>query len=122
MKVMVIGAKPRSLTNFRGQMLAAMVKAGHEVCAVAGGEDAAVEAQLRALGVAYFPLPLARTGLNPFRDLKFLWMLRRFMKARRPDVVLTYTVKPVLYGSLAAWLTRVPKPAAMITGIGSAFE
>jgi len=72
--------------------------------------------------VRYEPVSLARTGLNPLTDLASMFRLRRVFKRQRPDVVLSYTIKPVIYGSLAASWTGVPRIYSLITGLGAAFH
>ena len=66
--------------------------------------------------------PLARTGTNPFGDLYSLYRLWLLMRRVRPSHVMSYTIKPIVYGSLAAWLAGVPKRFALVTGRGYAFE
>jgi glycosyltransferase involved in cell wall biosynthesis len=118
---LVIGGWPPSLVNFRGRLLEAMRERGHEVVACAGGEDDIVAARLQEMGVCYLPLPLERSALNPLRDLRLLWHLVRLMQRDRPDWILAYTVKPVIYGMLAARLAGVKRRYAMVTGLGYAF-
>ena len=62
-----------------------------------------------------------RTGLHPARDLQTLRALHRLFVEEGPDIFLGYTIKPVVYGLLAAWLADVPARYAMITGLGTAF-
>ena len=81
-----------------------------------------VRQQLQALGVVVHQVPLRRTGTNPVADLQTLWSLWRLMRRVRPGHVLGYTVKPVIYGSLAAWLAGVPRRFALVTGLGYAFQ
>jgi glycosyltransferase involved in cell wall biosynthesis len=122
MRVVVIGGWAPSLTKFRGPLLAAMVQRGHEVIAMAAegslGED--VPGKLAAMGVAFEAIGLERTGIDPIADLRSVHELTRRLAARRPELVLGYTIKPVIYGSIAARLAGVPRRAAMITGMGSA--
>jgi glycosyltransferase involved in cell wall biosynthesis len=126
MRVAVIGSWSPSLIKFRGPLLAAMVARGHDVTAMAprAGADApageAVESRLAALGVGFVPIELDRAGIDPVADLRAIGSLVRRLRALRPDLVLGYTIKPVIYGSLAARLAGVPRRAAMITGMGSA--
>jgi glycosyltransferase involved in cell wall biosynthesis len=101
-------------------MLKAMVQAGHEVVGMAPGEDPDIARDLATLGVGYRAVPMGRTGLNPLQDLRTLLALRRAMKELRPDLLLSYTIKPVIYGSLAGAWAGVPRRHAMITGLGSA--
>jgi glycosyltransferase involved in cell wall biosynthesis len=112
-------------------MLQAMVRAGHEVVAMAPEQDAAlapgedpglVRSQLAAMGVGFRPVPLGRTGLNPLADLRSFGALASLFRELRPDLLLSYTIKPVIYGSLAAAWAGVPHRFAMITGVGSVLE
>jgi hypothetical protein len=66
-------------------------------------------------------VPLARTGLNPLVDLRSLMSLARLMRRIRPDVFLGYTIKPMIWGFLAARLSGVSCRIALITGLGYAF-
>ena len=121
MKIAVVGGFARSLVAFRGDMLRSMVELGHEVLAMAPEDDPEVAAALKELGVRYQSVPLRRTGMNPVRDAGTTVALARAFRRFRPDAVFVYAVKPVIYGSLAARLARVPLRVAMITGTGSAF-
>jgi glycosyltransferase involved in cell wall biosynthesis len=117
----VVGGIAGSLLIFRGEMLRSMSSHGHQVLALAPEDDEHVRATLRSMGVAYATVPIHRTGTSPFRDIATLISLTRKFRSFRPDAVLTYTAKPVIYGSVAAWLAGVPVRAAMITGVGSGF-
>jgi glycosyltransferase involved in cell wall biosynthesis len=120
-KVAVVGGFAQSLISFRGDMLRSMVELGHEVLAMAPEEDPAIAATLKEMGVRYQSVPLRRTGMNPVRDAGTTVALARAFRRFRPDAVFVYAVKPVIYGSVAARLARVPLRVAMITGTGSAF-
>jgi len=119
MKVAVFGGYAPSLSHFRGPMMRAMVEAGHEVIGLAPGEDPVVIAKLAEIGVSYRSIPLGRTGLNPLEDLRTIRAITATLKEIRPDLLLSYTIKPVIYGSLAAARVGVPHRHAMITGLGS---
>ncbi len=121
MKVVVIGGWAPSLLRFRRPLLQALVARGHKVHALAADGTTEVAEQLSAIGVTFEAVTLARTGLDPRTDLHTLRELVQKLRAQRPDVVITYTIKPVVYGSLASVLARVPRRAALITGLGYAF-
>lgn len=125
MKVMVVGGWAPSLLSFRGVLLEEMVARGHEVTACAAGdepgEEPEVERELGRIGVTYRSVPLARASIDPRRDLHAVRALRRLCTEIRPDVLLAYTVKPVIYASLAARTAGVPSRNAIITGLGYAF-
>lgn len=120
-RVVVIASLAYSLTNFRLRLIEGMVRAGHEVIAIAPEHDAEVERTLCDIGVPLLQVPMARTGLNPFADLRTLLSLWRRFRELRPDVILPYTVKPVIYGCLAGRLAGVPHRFALITGLGHIF-
>lgn len=121
-KIMLIGSLAESLVAFRGQLLEEMVRSGHEVVACAPEGSDALRTNLEKIGVRYQSLPLQRTGLNPLNDLYSLWYLTRMFQSYRPDVVLSYTIKPIVYGSIGANLARVKTISSMITGSGSVFS
>ena len=76
---------------------------------------------LRALGCTIIPTPLDRRGINPVTDGKLLLRYRRLLRAVQPDLVISYTIKPNIYGGLACRAAGVPF-AANITGLGTAFQ
>lgn len=121
MKVVVLSSFAKSLVHLRSELLAEMVAAGHEVVACAPGEEEQFVRRVRELGVRYEPVTLDRTGTNPFSDLAYLREMVRLLRRERPDVVFSYTAKPVVFGSLAARIAGVPGIYSMITGLGYAF-
>jgi glycosyltransferase involved in cell wall biosynthesis len=119
--VAVLGSFAESLISFRGPLLRELIHLGHGVVACAPAAPAPVIASLAAIGVAYRDVPIRRTGLRPDQDLYALCALTALFRKLRPDVVLSYTIKPVTYGLLAARLAGVPRRFAMITGLGYTF-
>lgn len=124
MRFLLIAGLAGSLINFRGPLIAALQARGLQVHVAAPDLPAGdpVRRQLEAAGVVVHGIPLRRTGTNPLADMQTLWSLWRLMRRVRPDRVLGYTIKPVIYGSLAAWLAGVPQRCALITGLGYAFQ
>lgn len=124
MKILLIASLAESLTNFRGPLIAAMLAKQAEVHVAAPdllpGSEAGVK--LVAMGCTVHSISLARAGTNPLADLRTLLSLLRLMVVVRPTVVLAYTIKPVIYGMLAARITGVAKRFALITGLGYAFQ
>ncbi|MGQ9592130.1 MAG: glycosyltransferase family 4 protein [Planctomycetota bacterium] len=118
-KVLVVAPYAPSLIPFRGDLLRDLVRRGHEVHAAA--PEPGYEKSLAALGVRYWRIPLARTGVSPLADLRALVALVRLIRRLRPQLVLSYAIKPVIYGSLAARAARVPAVYSMVTGLGSLF-
>jgi len=121
MKIMIIASQDRSLTNFRAPLICALVARRHEVVACAPAEAPEVPGQLQTMGARFAALPMRRTGLNPFTDILTFLRLRQCIARERPDAIITVNIKPVIYGSLAAAWSGVPRIYALIPGLGSVF-
>ena len=124
MSFLVIASFPESLLHFRGPLLAALHAKGLQVHVAAPNlpEGSEVRQRLQALGYVVHSVSMRRTGTNPMADAYTLWHLWRLMRRILPSHVLGYTIKPVIYGTLAAWLAGVPQRFALITGLGYAFQ
>jgi len=121
-RVLVLGSFAESLVNFRGALLKDFVSLGHEVYACAPNASKEIRDKLSQLGVEYRDVYLSRTGMNPLSDVRTFLSLYNLMRRTKPDIFLGYTIKPVLYGSLAARLTGVSGIFSIITGLGYAFS
>lgn len=119
-RVLVFGGLTRTLTMFRMPMLQAMVDAGHEVIAAAPDEAPDVPKALDRIGVQWYPIDFERNRVQPIRDMFFVRRIRKMLRAVQPDRLLTYTIKPNIYGGWAAQAEGVPS-AAMVTGLGTVF-
>ncbi|GAB5374244.1 MAG: glycosyltransferase family 4 protein [Acuticoccus sp.] len=117
-KILLVANAAWNLANFRARLIGALTAAGDEVVAAAPPD--AATARLAALGCRTVPLAMDPRGTSAARDLALLVRLARLVRTERPDVVLTYTIKPNIYGALAARLAGVPV-VATVTGLGTAF-
>ena len=124
MKFLMISSFLPSVLNFRGKLLEAIHAKGYDIYVMAPDllQFPDEHQKLQALGYHIYEIPMQRTGTNPIKDLNTLIEMYRLIRQIQPDVVLCYTIKPVIYGTLAAWLARVPKRFALITGLGYAFQ
>lgn len=121
-RVAVICSLTYSLVNFRLELLKSMVANGHEVYALGPENDSATLGVLDAAGIRFVRLPMARTSLNPFRDFLTLVFLWRWFLKMKPDLVLPYTMKPIVYAGIAARLAFVRKRFFLVTGLGYIFR
>ncbi|WP_210488272.1 glycosyltransferase family 4 protein [Rufibacter aurantiacus] len=118
MRIAIVINKSWNIFNFRLSLVKALLAAGHEVVAIAP-EDA-YSAKLVAEGCQFVPLPMESKGTNPFKDML---LVRKFLKAYKsvkPDVILQYTIKPNIYGSIAAHLAGIPT-INNVSGLGTVF-
>jgi glycosyltransferase involved in cell wall biosynthesis len=121
LRIAVVSSFTRSLTNFRLELLKRLAEQGHKVTAFGPERDAPTIAKLAEIGVDFVQIPMSRTGTNPAADLITLLALVRQFHKLRPDIVLPYTMKPIIYGGIAARLTGVPRFYALVTGLGHVF-
>lgn len=122
MKTIIVGALPSSLVNFRGELISKLVSDGHSVIALASGASSEEVERVNSIGADYLDYPVQRSGLNPVADLNTLISLKRFFEMHKPDVLLAYTIKPIIWGGIAGRLAKVDSFYAMITGLGYAFQ
>jgi glycosyltransferase involved in cell wall biosynthesis len=118
MKVVIALNTAWNLLNFRAGLIRSLVAAGYEVVAVAPDDKYA--ASLNSLGCRFVPLHMENGGTNPVKDALLTWRFLRFFAQERPDVYLGYTVKPNVYGSLAAHILGIPV-INNIAGLGAVF-
>lgn len=109
-----------SLLRFRGDLIADIIMLGHEVHVTA--PDFAVETHraLQALGAVVHSVPLRSSGLNVLADAYYFYNIYRTIKQTNVDLVIGYTIKPNIWGSLAARAAGV-ESVSMVTGLGYAF-
>jgi glycosyltransferase involved in cell wall biosynthesis len=117
----VISNLTRSLQTFRLDLLRALVDCGCEVMAAAPDDDPPAVAALAAAGVGFARIPMARAGLSPAADLATLRALLGLIRRWRPDALLPYTTKPIVWGLIAGRIAGVPHRFALVTGLGYAF-
>ncbi|MEA3081860.1 MAG: hypothetical protein QOD54_1528 [Sphingomonadales bacterium] len=108
-----------NIANFRQGLVRALRSAGYEPVVIAP-QDRAADARMRELGVERIPIAIDRAGLNPLKDGRLLARYRSLLKRLRPAAYLSYTIKPNIYGSLAAASLGVPA-LPNVSGLGTAF-
>ena len=107
-----------AIYTYRHGLIRTLVARGAEVIVIAP-HDRTVPL-LEQMGCRYVALSVASKGPSPREDLGTLAALVRHYRALKPDLVFHYTIKPNIYGSVAAWLARVPS-IAVTTGLGYVF-
>lgn len=119
MRIMVLANFDGGLYKFRKELLERLVKEHEVYICLPEGE---YTKRLIALGCKFIPCTLlSRRGKNPVQDLRLLSFYKQVLKKEKPDAVLTYTIKPNVYGGMACASLDIPY-IANITGLGSAVE
>lgn len=120
-KVIIIGTIASSLYVFRKDLILSLIDKGFVVFGFTSDNDENELKKIAQLGVVPIHYELSRGGLNPYQDLSNTLSLYKKIKQIQPDIVLSYFIKPVIYGTLAAKIAKVPKRIAMLEGLGFAF-
>jgi glycosyltransferase involved in cell wall biosynthesis len=119
--VVLFGSYAPSLIHFRGPLIAEMIRRGHSVTAMAPAIDEHTAAALTALGATPHSVALGRTSINPLEGLRAGRDLRRVLRELKADVLIAYTIKPIVVGVPAARAAGVKRAVALVTGLGYAF-
>lgn len=122
MKIAIIGGVPESLRGFRGALISRLCRMGHEVTGLAGEDNDEVRRWLAKRGAGFASYPMQRQQTNPLWDLRTCFALYRWLRQEKPDLVLAYTAKPVIWGGTAARLAGIEQFHALITGLGNQFN
>jgi glycosyltransferase involved in cell wall biosynthesis len=117
----VITSVASTLPSFRGHLISRLVSQGIRVFALAPDFNDQSRLNVEKLGAEPVDIQLDRTGTKPLRDLRHLVALSQQLRRLRPDAVFAYYAKPVIYGSVAAWVAGVPRRVAMVAGMGYVF-
>lgn len=120
LKVCLVGHAAAATLNFRGPLIKDLLGAGCHVVVLAPDWSPELKHRVESLGARAYAYPLLRTGLNPWHDVLSLVALVKRFRTEKPDVVLTYAAKTNVWGTLAAWLAKVPRRVAMVEGLGFA--
>lgn len=117
-KVLILANSSSGLYDFRNELMMAILRQSKLSASVPDGDK--IE-QICGLGCRIIPTDIDRRGINPLTDLKLLMKYRRMLRTEKPDLVITYTIKPNIYGGLACRMAKIPY-AVNITGLGTAFQ
>ena len=117
-EILILANHSGGLYDFRKDLIAELKKHA-SVTAVVPHNDRWED--LHKLADRVIELPIERRGMNPIHDSKLFRQYRAMLKDAKPDLVLTYTIKPNIYGGLACRMAHIPY-AVNITGLGSAIE
>lgn len=120
-KIIIVSRCAWTLFNFRLGLMTALLGKGWRVLGGGAGGDG-YEEKVEKAGIPLVRLPIEIRGMNPASDLGLVWFLWRWYRRERPDVVHHFTIKPVIYGSIAAWLAGVPRIVNTVTGLGYVFS
>lgn len=117
-KILILANSSGGLYDFRNELV---MKLLNEYQVAASLPDEVRTKELTEEGCRVVHTPINRRGVNPAEDLKLLKSYRDLLKQEKPDLVLTYTIKPNIYGGICCRFMKIPY-IATVTGLGSTFQ
>lgn len=121
MIIALIGTVASSLYGFRADLIHDLLKKGHQVYAFTSEYTADDLKKIEQLGAFPVTYGLNRGGLNPLSDIVATYKLSKKIREIKPDLVFSYFSKPVIFGTIAAKLAKVPQIIGMLEGLGYTF-
>ncbi|MBO5632539.1 MAG: glycosyltransferase, partial [Aeriscardovia sp.] len=119
MKILITGLTDSGMYRVRKELMIKLVEGGHEVTVAAPASD--VYPKIEQLGCKFIPIAINAHGLNPIEDFSVIRHYRRILKQEKPDIVLTFTIKPNLYCGINCRMMSIPQ-VMNITGFGTALD
>lgn len=121
--IVIIGNQADTMLRFRGTLISLLIARGARVTAVCPAGSEAEQRALAALGADHVAVHrMSRSSVNPLNDLRLTAELAAIIRSLAPTHVMSYFLKPAIFGTLAAWWAGVPRRVAMIEGLGFAFS
>lgn len=122
MKIAILSSHTLSLFWFRLDLMKELIKHGHSVIAIGSEPEANWSAKFDHFKISYHYLPVSRNGINPFTDIKTIVALYGLLNRERPELILSYHSKTIIYGNIAGWLIGITEIYSIFTGLGSIFR
>ncbi|WP_256010069.1 glycosyltransferase family 4 protein [Desertivirga xinjiangensis] len=120
-KVLIACDSSRSLLDFRGKLIEALLINNDVAVFTPTITHAHIRDKLKSLGVGIYENDLNSSNVSIWSDLKYITNLYRTIKVNKPDVFFPYAFKPVIYGSMVAKMCKVKSITPMLTGLGYNF-
>lgn len=119
-KILILANHYNTLRIFRRELIKRLVELGHEIIiSIPSCEEEEID-NLKSYGASVVITEMERRGMNPIKDLKLIKAYKKLLKEINPDKVITYTIKPNIYGSIACKASHIPH-FCNVTGLGSTF-
>lgn len=121
-KILILANSSSGLYDFRNELILQLAKEDQVVVSVPSeGNDQDKCGDLQKIGCRVLPISIDRRGIDPLKDLKLFWKYCRLLRQEKPKLVITYTIKPNIYGALACRIRGIPC-CVNITGLGTTFQ
>ena len=121
-KLLIVGGKAWSIINFRGSLIKRLINEGYQVTAVASEASSLELKQIKKLGIKYIDINFKSNTVSLFKDILYFLELRNIISIIDPNIIISYTMKPIVYSGLALYLKKRINFFPLITGLGNIFN
>lgn len=122
-KVLFLANAAFTISNFRIELIEDLKRKGFDVYIICPEGDNKSDVAFKRVGATVIPINVNRNGSNPLSDILYFFSLFRKISSLKPDFILNYTIKPLLYGSISSFfLKKDLKVMSNITGVGYVFS
>lgn len=115
---MILANSSGGLYDFRNELVEKLLAEGEVAASL---PDEVKTKELSEEGCKIISTPINRRGVNPVEDIRLFWSYLKLIKQEKPDLVLTYTIKPNIYGGFCCRVMKVPY-LVTVTGLGTTFQ
>jgi len=121
-KILIIGGKAWSIINFRGSLIKKLVEKGYEVTAVSSEATKSELEKIKNIGASYIDIQLKSNTISILKDIVYFLKLKRIIFKLNPNIIISYTMKPIVYSGLAIFFKKNINFFPLITGLGNIFN
>ena len=121
-KILIIGGKAWSIINFRGSLIKKLVEKGYEVTAVSSEATKSELEMIKNIGASYIDIQLKSNTISILKDIVYFLKLKRIIFKLNPNIIISYTMKPIVYSGLAIFFKKNINFFPLITGLGNIFN
>lgn len=119
MKILVISHQNRAVCDFRGDLIRDFIANGHKVVVTGPNRDRVED--IEGMGASFIEVPVQNNKIGIKADLEYYKNIKQTIKKEQPDKIFSYTIKPVVYGTIAAHGCKIAEVYAMIPGLGRVY-
>lgn len=119
-KILIITSSTKMFFNFRENLVKDMIKAGYAVSVIV--PENGFKKEFDRIGAKEIVIDMNKNTTSIFKNLKYIRVLKKRIKEEKPNIVFSYTIKPIILGSIAAKILKVPNIYSMVTGMGHVYE
>ena len=116
---MIVSPKNKTIINFRKDLILDLIDKGYEVIITGPNKDYIDD--ITSMNVRFYEIPLKKDSISPLNDIHYLLSLRKILGSEKPDILFSYTVKPIIYSGIASKFKKLDF-FPLVTGLGRSFD